>query len=154
MAVRQLGWHFVGRLRNKNLVLLEETEKWQLSSSFFQQATGRPTHFGHALLTEKEQVPVHIVLYKGKNRHKRNLNKKISASGKSKRYSNAAKDPWVLVTSLPQARDNPVHIVNIYPGTVTGYNFCYTLHLMVELGLNHDEAKGSQCFNQSSSSHL
>lgn len=115
-VVSQMGWHFVGRLRNKNLVLLEETENWQLSSSFFQKATGKPAHLGHALLTEKEQVPIHIVLYKGKNknRHKRNLNKKISASGKSKRYSNAAKEPWVLVTSLPQARDNPALIVNVY----------------------------------------
>jgi Transposase DDE domain len=116
IAVRQMGWHFVGRLRNKNLVLMEGTESWQLSSLFFEQATGKPAHLGHALLTEKEQVPVHMVLYKGKskNRHKRNLNKKISASGKSKRYSNAAKEPWVLVTSLLQARDNPNHIVNIY----------------------------------------
>jgi hypothetical protein len=116
IAIRQIGWDFVGRLRNKNLVLLEDKQTWQLSSSFFKQATGKPTHLGHALLTEKEQVPTHIVLYKGKNknRHKRNLNKKISTGGMSKRYSNAAKEPWVLVTSLPQARDNPAHIVNIY----------------------------------------
>jgi len=116
MAVRQMGWDFVGRLRNKNLILLEDIDNWQLSSSFFKQATGMPAHLGHALLTEKEQVPIHIVLYKGKNknRHKRNLNKKISAAGKSKRYSNAAKEPWILVTSLSQARDNPAHIVNIY----------------------------------------
>lgn len=115
-AVRQLKWHFVSRLRNKNLVLLDETKNWQLSSCFFQQATGKPSHLGYALLTEKEQVPVHIVLYKGKNknRHKRNLNKKISTGGMSKRYSDAAKEPWILVTSLPQARNNPVHIVNIY----------------------------------------
>ena len=115
-AVCQMKWHFVGRLRNKNLVLLEDTETWQLSSVFFKQATGKPAHLGHALLTEKEQVPIHVVLYKGKNknRHKRNLNKKISAAGKSKRYSTAAKEPWMLVTSLSQARDNPAHIVNIY----------------------------------------
>jgi len=70
------------------------------------------THLGHALFTEKEQVPVHMVLYKGKSkhRHKHNLNKKISASGKSKRYSKAAKEPWILVTSLFQAQD----IANIY----------------------------------------
>lgn len=116
MAVREMGWHFVGRLRNKNLVLMEETLTWQLSASFFEQATGKPTHLGHALLTEEKQVPVHLVLYKGKskNRHKRNLNTKISASGMSKRYSKAAKEPWLLVTSLPQARDNPKHSVNIY----------------------------------------
>jgi hypothetical protein len=116
MAVRQMGWHFVGRLRNKNLVLMEDAPTWQLSASFFEQATGKPTHLGHALLTEEKQVPIHLVLYKGKgkNRHKRNLNKKISTSSTSKKHSKAAKEPWLLVTSLPQARDNPDHIVNIY----------------------------------------
>lgn len=34
MAVRQMGWHFVGRLRNKNLVLIESAQSWQLSSLF------------------------------------------------------------------------------------------------------------------------
>jgi hypothetical protein len=115
-AIRQMEWDFVGRLRNKNLVLMEGTETWRLSSIFFEQAMGKPAHLGHALLTEKEKVPVHLVLFKGKsqNRHKRNLNKEISASGKSKRHSKAAKEPWMLVTSLAQARDNPNHIVNIY----------------------------------------
>ena len=115
MAVRHMGWHFVGRLRNKNLVLMEEAQAWQLSSSFFEQATGKPTHLGHALLTEEKQVPVHLVLFKGKskNRHQRNLNKKISASGKSKKHSKAAKEPWLLVTSLSQARDNPQYAITI-----------------------------------------
>jgi hypothetical protein len=116
IAVREMGWHFVGRLRNKNLVLMEGTPTWQLSSLFFQQATGKPTYLGPALLTEEKQVPVQLVLYKGKSkkRHKRNLNKKISVSAKSKRHSKAAKEPWLLVTSLPQIQDNPNHIVNIY----------------------------------------
>lgn len=115
-AVRQMNWHFVGRLRNKNLILMEDTDNWQLSSLFFGEATGKPTYLGHALLTEERQVPGHLVLYKGKskNRHKRNCNKKISASSKSKRHSKAAKEPWLLVTSLRRARDNPKHIVNIY----------------------------------------
>lgn len=116
IAVRQMGWHFVGRLRNKNLVLVEDIPTWQLSATYFEQATGTPAHLGHALLTEEKQVPVHLVLYKGKskNRHQRTLSKKISASGMSKRHSKAAKEPWLLVTSLPQARDNPKYIVNIY----------------------------------------
>lgn len=116
MAVRQMGWDFVGRVRNINLVLMEGIETWQLSSDFFEQATGKPAHLGCALLTEKEQVPVHMVLYKGKskNRHKRNLNKQICATGISKRHAKAAKEPWLLATSLHQAQDNPNHIVNIY----------------------------------------
>lgn len=116
MAVRQIGWHFVGRLRNKNLILLEDTQTWELSASLFKKATGKPTHFGYSLLTEKKQVPTHLVLYKGKskNRHKRNLNKQISSSGTSKKHSKAAKEPWILATSLSQARGNPAFIVNIY----------------------------------------
>ena len=95
---------------------MEEESNWKLSSTFFEQATGKPTHLGHGLLTEKEKVPVHLVLYKGKctNRHKRNLDKKISASGKSRKYSKGAKEPWCLVTSLPPTQENPNHIVNIY----------------------------------------
>ncbi len=116
IAVRQMEWHFVGRLRNRNLILMEGTETWQLSSLFFEQATSKPTYLGRALLTEEKQVPIHLVLYKGKSkaRHKRNLNKNVSACGMSKRYSKAAKEPWLLVTSLPQSQDNPNHAVNIY----------------------------------------
>lgn len=116
IAVRQLKWHFVGRLRNKNLLRMDGKENWQLSSLFFKQATGKPTHLGAAVLTEEKQMPAHLVLYKGKskNRHKRNLNKKISASGKSKRHAKAGKEPWLLVTSLSKAQNNPNHIVNIY----------------------------------------
>lgn len=32
----------------------------------------------------------------------------------SKRHSKAAKEPWLLVTSLLQSRENPKHIVRMY----------------------------------------
>ena len=78
-AVRQLGWHFVGRLRNKNLVRKDGIESWELSSHLFAKATGKPTYSGHFFLTEKGQVPTYVVLYKGKSkeRHQYNLIKKL-----------------------------------------------------------------------------
>lgn len=114
--VLSLDWNFVGRLRNKNLVLLEHKPDWQLSASFFMQATGKPTCIGFGLLTEKQKVPAHFVLYKGasKKRHKVNKYKKISASGKSKRYSKGNKEPWVLVTSIPFSPDIARQTVNVY----------------------------------------
>ena len=63
--VRKLGWNFVGRLRNKNLILLDSMPVWQLSKTLFEQATGKPTCIGHGLLTEEGKVPAHFVLYKG-----------------------------------------------------------------------------------------
>lgn len=113
--ILKLGWDFVGRLRNKNLIFLDKTSTWELSASYFEQATGVPTYLGQGLLTEEGKIPAQFVLYKGKSRgrHRLNKNKKNSKSGKSKRYATANKEPWLLVTSL-QAKEKPVLITNIY----------------------------------------
>lgn len=113
--ILKLGWDFVGRLRNKNLIFLDKTDTWALSSNYFKQATSIPTYIGQGLLTEEGKVPAQFVLYKGKSkgRHRLNKNKKNSHSGKSKRYAKANKEPWFLVTSL-QAKEKPVLITNIY----------------------------------------
>lgn len=106
----------MGRLRNKNLVLRDKRSDWQLSSTFFHQATGKPNYVGHGILTKDQKVPAHFILYKGesKNRHKLNRNKKASGSGKSKQYSKAHKEPWVLVTSLALSPAIAKQTVNIY----------------------------------------
>jgi len=112
----ELGWDFVGRVRNKNLVLLEKSSGWRLSASYYEQATGIPTFLGQGLLTEENEVPVHFVLYKEKNkgRHKLNKNKKNCRTGKSKKHAKANIEPWLLVTSLTHSQDTPVVITNIY----------------------------------------
>lgn len=114
--ILQLGWHFVGRLRHKNLLCFEETSAWKLSSNYLEQATAKPTYIGNALLTKERLVPVNMVLYKGKSkgRHLLTCYKKRSNDGWSERQSKAAKEPWLLVTSLSEAKYNPILITNIY----------------------------------------
>ena len=114
--IRRMGWEFVGRVRNKNLIRMDSTLIWQLSQSLYEGATGTPTYLGHGVLTEAQQVPAHFVLYKGKNknRHKLNENKKRSRSSKSKRHANAHKEPWLLVTSLIPSEGIAQEVVNIY----------------------------------------
>ena len=114
--ILKLGWDFVGRLRNKNLVCIDNASTWQLSATFFEQATGKPTYIGQGLLTEEGKVPAHFVLYKGKNkqRHQYNINKKISRSSKSKRHAKTNKEPWLLVTSLAYVQNEPKLAINIY----------------------------------------
>ncbi len=112
----KLGWDFVGRLRHKNALYMEDTQQWTLSSDYFEQATPTPSYIGDGLLTHDGKVPVKLVLYKGKSkgRHLINRYKKRSHCGMSNRHSSAAKEPWVLVTSINKAKLNPVLIVNIY----------------------------------------
>jgi len=61
-AVRQMGWHFVGRLRNKNLIFVEDTKTWQLSSIFFEHATGTPTHYGLGLKNSLTRTPERMAI--------------------------------------------------------------------------------------------
>lgn len=115
--ILSLGWDFVGRLRNKNLIKTDEPNSdWKLSHTFFSQATDKPTHKGKGLLTKDLKVPVNFVLYKGprKNRHNITKNKKVGRGGMNKRYSKANKEPWLLVTSLDKAINNPNQSVIIY----------------------------------------
>ena len=112
----KLGWDFVCRLRNKNLISMDDELIWQLSSIFFEQATEKAKYLGKGLLTEKGKVPAHFILYKGKskNRHDTNINKKISKSGNSIRHSKSNKEPWFLVTTLSNVINEPNFAVNIY----------------------------------------
>lgn len=114
--ILKLGWDFVGRLRNKNAICLDDSSQWQLSSKFFEQATSKPTHVGQGVLTDEGRVPAHFILYKAKPKGRAALtkDKKKSSSGMSKRYAKANKEPWVLVTSLSETKINPVLAVNIY----------------------------------------
>lgn len=114
--VVKIGWNFVGRLRNKNLVRLDLTSTWQLSKTLYEGASGTPTYLGHGVLTEALQLPAHFVLYKGKkkNRHRLNENKTHSRSRKSNQHSRAHKEPWLLVTSLEPSEKTIQEVVKIY----------------------------------------
>jgi hypothetical protein len=115
--ILQLGWDFVGRLRNTNAVRLSNASDWCFSSAYYQQATAKPTYIGHGILTHEGKVPVHFVLYKspGKGRTTLTLNKKRQRSSKKdKVYSKSNKEPWLLVTSLTEVQIKPFLAVNIY----------------------------------------
>lgn len=115
--ILQLGWDFVGRLRNKNAVCMSNTSDWCLSSTYFEQATAKPTYLGHGLLTHEGKVPSNFVLYKspGKGRKVLTLNKRGQRLGKKdKVYSKSNKEPWLLATSLTEALIKPFLVVNIY----------------------------------------
>lgn len=116
-SILQLGWDFVGRLRNKNAVWIEPTSNWYLSATYFEKASTKPTYKGHGLLTQKGKLPAHFVLYKAppKGRKTWTFNKKRKrAGGKNKIHEKSQREPWLLVTSLPEAEYKPWLPVNIY----------------------------------------
>jgi hypothetical protein len=110
--VRRIGWDFVGRLRNKNAIKFNNASDWILSKSLYGKATGTPQYLGEGILTEKEKVAAHFILYKEKPKN-RTHKARSRRSGNTKRYIKANKEPWLLVTSLT-ATDIEKQTVNIY----------------------------------------
>ena len=127
-AVVALGWDFVGRLRNKNLVQLTSCLNWQLSSSLYAKAKNIPTYLGTGLLTRKGRVFCSFVIYKGKSKSRRRLNNDGSKCNhsKSKRYAKSYREPWLLVTSIKQT----FQIANVVLNPVKGWlSYCLLLPL-------------------------
>lgn len=114
--VRSLNWDFVGRLRHKNLLRFDGQARWQLSQNIHLRANTKPSYVGHGVLTEKQQVPVHVILYRGKpkHRHRLNVNQCRSETSKSNRHAKAHHEPWVLVTSITPTAETTRLIVKVY----------------------------------------
>lgn len=111
--ILKLGWHFVGRLRNKNAIKLKGSAEWTLSKCLYEGATGQPKFLGEGILTQKGQVPTGFVLYKGKPKPRRYKTRSRRIGGNASKYVKSANEPWLLVTSL-SGDGVAKHAVNIY----------------------------------------
>jgi hypothetical protein len=107
-----MGWDFVGRVRNKNLVCLEGQSTWHLSKFLYFGATAKPRYLGPGFLSQSHKIHAHFILYKDKKkqRHKVNKDKTLCHSGKSIKYAKSYIEPWLLVTSLNTAAEKVVKI--------------------------------------------
>lgn len=117
-AVRHLDWDFIGRVRNNNLVLLDEQKEqgWQPSKALYEQASNKAKTLGLGYLTKSSRCRCEFVLYKQlpKGRSKQTKARNKCSSSKSKRYGASAKEPWLLVSSLPSHEDLALRMVKLY----------------------------------------
>ncbi|HEB57138.1 MAG TPA: hypothetical protein ENI98_12715 [Gammaproteobacteria bacterium] len=80
------------------------------------QATKKPTGLGTVLYSKSTRFPCQGVLYHGteKGKHKKKKRGGISQDTKSLYYSAKAKQPWLLVSQVPNAVNTPRKIVTLY----------------------------------------
>lgn len=106
-AVSALGWDYLGRVRG--LAHCNEGTGYYPISELFFKAQNKASYLGVWLIAKTNPVLHHIVLYKGKSkgRHKITKTKKIDLSKESLKHSKAWKEPWFLVTSLQEVKNNP-----------------------------------------------
>jgi len=112
--VRSLGWDFVGRVRNREMVEICPKEGWKRIRSLYPQATREPRLFPEVSLTRSNVLRCSLVLYKGKPKGRIRLGKmgRKARTIKSLRNSLSAREPWLLATSLKSS--DATRAVEIY----------------------------------------
>ena len=99
------GWDYVGRVRRPRKYYDDSLQAWRCISTLFSSANQKPKHLE---LTHRQSSPItnQFVLYKSppKGRHSINQKGKRRASLSSLTAARGAKEPWLLVSSLPVNR--------------------------------------------------
>ncbi|MBU2238936.1 MAG: IS4 family transposase, partial [Gammaproteobacteria bacterium] len=99
------GWDYVGRVRRPRKYYDYSLQAWRCISTLFSSANQKPKHLE---LKHRQSSPItnQFVLYKSppKGRHSINQKGKRRASLSSLTAARGAKEPWLLVSSLPVNR--------------------------------------------------
>ena len=112
--VEQQGWYWLGRVRGNSQLHLNE--QWCQVTDLFAQATFKPQHLGCALLTQSHRHPCQVVLYQKKpqGRKDKNWSGGESRDSTSRTHAKGQREPWLLVTNLPQEDWFAERIVALY----------------------------------------
>ena len=115
-AVEQLGWTFVGRVRNRYLVRFEPASPWISCKSLYARARVTPKTVGACDLVRSQPFRCRLVLVKEPRKHRIHTSvwgQKIR-SGHSRKQAAGHREPWWLATSLALAHYQAKQIVAFY----------------------------------------
>lgn len=114
-AVEARGWYYVGRVRSPTRCQVSG-DAWRPVTALFQQARSVPQALGSVQITESNPLTTRMVLYHRppKGRQHRNKRGQVSQGGHSRAMAQRQKEPWVLVSNLPERSTLAEKLVAIY----------------------------------------
>ncbi len=114
--VERLGWHWVGRIRNRDYIAFDDkTNGWVSAKSLYAQARTKPRCLGSVLWVRKHPLAGHLVLlkHKAKGRIDKTLCGDRSRAHRSRKQARREIEPWLLVVS-PSLGDYPAKTIVHY----------------------------------------
>jgi len=114
--VIKMKWDFIGRVRNNTQYTDQVIKKWIPIKKLYEKATLNACYIGHFVLSKSSPLFCHFYLMKQKKKYrtKKNLvGKKVRCSS-SKKHANAAKEPWLIVSSLSPENCSAINIMLLY----------------------------------------
>jgi hypothetical protein len=114
--VEQLGWDWVGRIRNRHMLRRNDKEEWFDSKQLYPAATSTPDYLGEWQMTRNTPIHCHLVLYKGtpKGRSMTTCKGERARSKHSEQCAKREREPWLLASSLPVSSKLSKSVVDLY----------------------------------------
>lgn len=115
-SVQGLGWDYVGRIRGNKYYRLVGVTKWSSISSLHKDATPTPTFLGEIELCKDSGYITNLYRYKAKKMGRKAKTKRgnVKQNAQSKKHEKGNKEPWLLVSTLPQSSQIAKKVIKIY----------------------------------------
>lgn len=110
------GWFWLARTRGTVKCQLQGDKTWSYVSKCHKLALSIASELKGVVLSKSHQFSCRGVLFRGKNKQRHKVNRKgiTTLCANNKKYSKSAKEPWFLVTNLPQGTFKANQLVNLY----------------------------------------
>lgn len=119
-AVRNRGWHYVGRVRGTVKVQRIDgpsPPSWALCATLHRQAPRNGTReLGAYQLGQRAMFRSRLIVHKAprKGRHAKTVTGRTRRDGVSRKAARSAREPWLLATSLSREEATMRGVVNLY----------------------------------------
>ena len=115
-TVAGLGWQFIGRIRGRNGLRLDDDGLWIAARDLYGSARMQARDLGSGAYARTNPVEVRAVLAKrpSKGRHRLNIYGAKPTARVSTRNARSAREPWLLVSSLGLAHLSAEGVVALY----------------------------------------
>lgn len=113
-AVEDLGWDWIGRVRNVVNYCYDGTSAWNPTTSLYRAAGRQPWYVGRCWLSSKNPYLCYLHLYKSFNRGPGRPRKRRHKTSNETRARRHAREPWLLATSLSPKHWSARRVVKAY----------------------------------------
>lgn len=114
--VNRMGWHWIGRIRNRDMISPENSDHWAGCKSLYPLANSQAKSLGQYNYVRKNPIPCRLVIIKHthqKRHHQSRLGKRVRSS-RSLKNARSQREPWLLAASLKLEHLSAQAIVAVY----------------------------------------
>lgn len=115
-TIESFGWFWICRIRQGKSFKFIDSSDWHTVKEFIPQVKEKTTNYEQIILTRKHKHPCRLITTKRSPKGRVRKDSRGNTNGRvgSGRYRDAAREPWLLATNLPEHDHKAVEIVNFY----------------------------------------